>query len=136
MIDSIITKALIEAADLAKAKAYAPYSNFPVGAAILDNNQNIHSGCNVENSSYPLGCCAEQSAISNMILNDGHIIKTIVVSSNGKEVCSPCGGCRQKINEFADKETKILLCLNGEIVRSYSIEQLLPDAFDHISLNL
>jgi len=132
--DSI--KALIKAADLAKTKAYAPYSNFPVGAAILDNNQNIHSGCNVENSSYPLGCCAEQSAISNMILNDGHIIKTIVISSNSKEACSPCGACRQKINEFANKSTTILLCQNGEIVKSYSIEKLLPDAFNHTNLDL
>ena len=68
---------LIDAAKQARSRAYAPYSQFKVGAALMDENGNIHQGCNVENASYPIGCCAEQSAVSQMILSGGSHIQTI-----------------------------------------------------------
>jgi len=100
-------KELLKAAIRAQNKAYAPYSCFHVGAAILDENDNIHSGSNVENSSYPLGVCAEQSAISAMIQGDGTRIKKILIVNSGDRTTSPCGGCRQRIHELATNETAV-----------------------------
>ena len=121
---------LLEAALQAKSKAYAPYSCFHVGAAILDENDNIHNGSNVENSAYPLGVCAEQSAISAMIQGDGSRICKILIVNSGDKTSSPCGGCRQRILEFATEETEILLCADGRIAQRLSIADLLPFSFN------
>jgi len=109
--------------------AYAPYSKFSVGAALIDENEHIHSGCNVENSAYPEGVCAEASAISAMILTGGRKIKQILLVSSGQHQVAPCGGCRQKIKEFADENTKIVIYHNDSIT-TYSIAELLPHSFD------
>ena len=77
-------------------KAYAPYSKFKVGAAIYDENGNYHVGCNVENAAYPIGNCAEASAISAMIASNGNKIIAISVTGYGDLLCTPCGGCRQR----------------------------------------
>lgn len=122
------TKELIEAANQAMQMAYAPYSNFQVGASILDENGKIHAGCNVENSAYPLGVCAEGSAISNMILNNGKSIDTILVVSSGNKMVTPCGGCRQKIREFATANTRILIH-HQDNVTEFSVADLLPHSF-------
>jgi cytidine deaminase len=119
---------LIDTARQSMAKAYAPYSNFMVGASILDENGQIHAGCNVENSAYPLGVCAEGSAISNMILNGGTQIDKILIVSSGDKMVTPCGGCRQKIREFATPQTRILIHHKGEVTE-FSVADLLPHSF-------
>jgi cytidine deaminase len=125
---------LIQQALKAMDKAYAPYSNFNVGATILDENNQIHAGCNVENSAYPLGVCAEGSAISNMVLSGAEKIKKILIVSSGDMMVTPCGGCRQKIKEFGDEDTEIQIYHNDKIT-SFSIEDLLPHSFCKKHLN-
>jgi len=119
---------LIKHAQEAMEKAYAPYSNFSVGAAILDEHNTIHAGCNVENAAYPLGVCAEGSAISNMVLSGGTIIKKILLVSTGEKLVTPCGGCRQKIKEFSNDDTQIIV-LHNQKTTTFSIEELLPESF-------
>ena len=123
------TDDLIAAATTIRARAYAPYSTHAVGAAILDENGSVHSGVNVENAAYPEGVCAEASAISAMIAAGGRQIVAIAVAGPGPELCTPCGGCRQKIREFAKPDTPVLICdVNGEQAR-FTLDQLLPSSF-------
>lgn len=130
---TIINK-LIEQASNAMNKAYAPYSKFHVGAVILDENEHFHAGCNVENAAYPLGVCAEGSAISNMILSGGKTIKKIVIVSSGGQLVTPCGGCRQKIKEFSDDHTEIII-YHGNSTTTFSMDDLLPHSFSKKFLN-
>ena len=85
---------MIAAAESARARAYAPYSGFAVGAALLDDEGRIHAGCNVENAAYPQGQCAEASAIGQMVLGGGRRLRAVVVVGDAAEPVSPCGGCR------------------------------------------
>lgn len=119
---------LIEAAQAAQQQAYAPYSGFAVGAAIEDENGRVHRGANVENAAYPLGHCAESNAIGAMVVAGGRRIRRIVILG-GEAACPPCGGCRQRIREFADSDTEILLVAGDGGVSAYRIEDLLPDSF-------
>ncbi len=128
MIIKNTEKQLIESAKKAKNKAYAPYSKFSVGAAIIDERGDIHHGCNVENAAYPLGVCAEASAISHMVLSGSRLIKKIMLVSSGEQMVTPCGGCRQKIKEFSDKNTLIQVYHNNTIT-NFSMEDLLPHSF-------
>ncbi len=91
---------LIEAARQARRQAYAPYSHFLVGAAVLDEHGRIHAGCNVENAAYPQGVCAEAGALSAMVLAGGRRLQAVLVMGQGKLLVTPCGGCRQKLREF------------------------------------
>ncbi|MCX7543926.1 cytidine deaminase [Marinicella gelatinilytica] len=127
-------KRLIDTAKKAMEKAYAPYSNFQVGAAILDNNGQLHAGCNVENSAYPIGCCAEQAAVTAMILGGGQAIQDIVVIAKKHNPCPPCGACRQVIAEHSDHNTKIHLLTQGDGLTTFQVSELLPQAFspDHL----
>lgn len=111
--------------------AYAPYSKHPVGSAIIADDGNIYAGCNVENAAYPLGQCAESNAIGNMILNGGRSIVHIVIVGPGVEACTPCGGCRQKIREFAGKKgAPVTVCdRNGAVLLETDSATLLPHAF-------
>ena len=120
---------LIEKAIKIMETAYVPYSNFHVGAAILDNENNIYSGSNVENAAYPVGNCAEASAISVMIASGGKHIKAIAVAGEGKLLCTPCGGCRQRIREFAKLDTPILICGKEGLRKTFTLKQLLPESF-------
>lgn len=124
-------QALVEAAKSVRIKAYAPFSNFLVGAAVLDENGEMHTGCNVENSAYPEGLCAEANAIGAMITAGGKRIAAIaaVGGKDGLEFCTPCGGCRQKISEFADENTRIILVGTDNDILIYSTEELLPNSF-------
>ena len=99
--------ALFEAAKAAQAHAYAPYSHFKVGAAIRTPDGAMFSGCNVENAAYPQGACAEAGAIGAMALAGRRRIAEILVVGDGEGLCTPCGGCRQRIREFADAATPI-----------------------------
>jgi cytidine deaminase len=121
---------LIAAAKSARLKAYAPYSKFLVGAAVRDERGNIHGGCNIENAAYPQGWCAETSAIAAMIMSGGHAIAEMAVIGTGDLLCTPCGGCRQKIREFAKGNVKIHMCgQDGKVKQTFTLDELLPASF-------
>jgi cytidine deaminase len=120
---------LIAAAQTAMEKAYAPYSSFPVGAAVRGANGRVYAGCNVENASYPQGCCAEAGAISAMVLDGERRIESVAVVGRGEELVTPCGGCRQRIREFAAPDTPILICAPDGLRRRFTLAELLPHSF-------
>jgi len=122
---------LIEAAKNVRQNAYAPYSSYFVGAAIVDDRGDIHTGCNVENSAYPEGNCAEANAIGAMVAAGGKRISVIAAVGGGDdlEFCTPCGGCRQSILEFSDENTRIILINEEGEIQKYSVDELLPLAF-------
>ena len=123
------TKKLLEAAAAVQRRAHAPYSKFPVGAAVLDDQGNVHVGCNVENASYPQGTCAETSAIAAMVAAGGKRIRAILVTGDGEGLCTPCGACRQRISEHADDETPVLVAQGDRVRATFTLEQLLPHSF-------
>lgn len=126
---SDIDKLLFEAAERVRANAYVPYSKFPVGAALLADDGNIYAGCNVENAAYPLGNCAEASAIAGMIGAGAKRIKRIYITGPGPKPVTPCGGCRQRIREFADLDVVVVSHgVEGEPLYS-TVEGLLPHSF-------
>ena len=100
---------LFAAAQKAFGKAYAPYSKFCVGAAILGDDGKIYNGCNVENVSYPCGTCAEAGAIAAMIAGGSKSISEILILADSRELIKPCGACLQRIAEFAENDTLIHL---------------------------
>ena len=122
-------KRLIELSYEMMLNAYAPYSNFSVGAAILSENDKLFGGCNVENAAYPEGTCAEAGAISAMIAGGCKTIKEIYIVSKSENIVSPCGGCRQKIREFSSDQTKIFLCNIKWEYKLFSLNELLPFSF-------
>lgn len=129
---SVIDEAgLFAAASAVRERAHAPYSRFLVGAAIEDEEGRLHIGCNVENAAFPLGSCAEAGAIAAMIAAGGGRIRHILVVGGREEleVCAPCGGCRQRIAEFADAGTIILLADGKGPARRFSMAELLPYGF-------
>jgi len=119
----------IAATKEAMSKAYVPYSNYPVGALIVTDNGNTYSGCNVENASYPLGNCAEASAIASMVIGGEKKIKTIYVMTKNDEGGIPCGGCRQRIREFSDENTQIMMCSPDGVQHRINLSELLPNSF-------
>jgi cytidine deaminase len=119
----------IAATKEAMSKAYVPYSNYPVGALIVTDNGNTYSGCNVENASYPLGNCAEASAIASMVIGGEKKIKTIYVMTKNDEGGIPCGGCRQRIREFSDENTQIIMCSPDGVQQRINLSELLPNSF-------
>ena len=124
-------KTLINAAKEVRLHAHAPYSGYQVGAALLDDAGQVHSGCNVENAAFPEGVCAEANAIGAMIASGGKTIVSIaaVGGKDDIEACTPCGGCRQKIVEFAGENTRVLLIGDDGGIESYSMDDLLPSSF-------
>jgi cytidine deaminase len=124
-----IDKALFEAAEAVRARAYAPYSKFQVGAAILADDGKIYAGCNVENAAYPVGNCAEPSAIAAMLAGGGKRIRRVYVTGPGTEPVTPCGGCRQRIREFADPDVEIISHGVDGSPLVQTLEQLLPHSF-------
>ena len=119
----------IEATREAMSKAYVPYSNYPVGVLIVTDNGNTYTGCNVENASYPLGNCAEASAIASMIMGGEKKIKHIYVMTKNDEGGIPCGGCRQRIREFSDSNTEVFMCSKDGVQGRVNISELLPNSF-------
>ncbi len=113
----------------ARNHAHVPYSKFKVGAAIEADDGNIYGGCNVENISYPCGTCAEAGAIAAMVCGGGKKIKNILITTDGNPLITPCGACLQRILEFSDSETRILLADDKDIRKILSIQELLPNAF-------
>ena len=120
---------LADAAVAIRRKAYAPYSNFKVGAAVRTLDGSIYVGCNVENAAYQ-GTCAESGAIAAMIAGGGKRILEVVVSGAGKMPCTPCGGCRQRIREFAKLDIPIrVVNERGKRMGTWSLGELLPASF-------
>ena len=126
-----LRRELLAAAREAQASAYAPYSNFAVGAAVLLSDGAIYRGCNVENASFGLTVCAERVALFNAI-SDGRIdIAAIAVVTSAPKICKPCGGCRQVIAEFSQADNPIVILsasVSGE-TQTDRITDLLPDTF-------
>ncbi len=121
--------ALFDAARAAQRHAYAPYSRFNVGAALRTPSGAIFAGCNVENAAYPEGACAEAGAISAMALAGERQIEEILVIGDGEGLCTPCGGCRQRIREFADASTRVHIAGAEGVRASFTLEELLPHSF-------
>ncbi len=117
---------LIEKAREARMRAYAPYSNYSVGAALLTTDGKVFTGCNVENAVYPLGLCAERVAIFKAV-SEGHrdFLAIAIVTKNGG---SPCGSCRQVMHEFAP-EMRVIIADETGHVRETTVAELLPDSF-------
>ena len=120
---------LFEAARAALAFAHAPYSKFPVGAAIRAEDGKIYAGANIENLSFPQGWCAEPTAISHMIMAGNKKIVEMAVIAEKLPLCPPCGGCRQKIAEFATARTPIYLCDEAGVKKTMTMDELLPHSF-------
>jgi cytidine deaminase len=120
---------LFEAAAAAQKLAYAPYSRFPVGAALVTPSGAIYRGCNVENAAYPAGACAEAGAISAMIAGGERAIQAILIIGDGDQLVTPCGSCRQRIREFANAETPIHIAGPEGLRASFTLDGLLPHSF-------
>ena len=121
---------LIDNARAVRENAYAPYSKFNVGAAIRSASGTIYTGCNVENVAYPEGTCAEAGAIAAMIAGGDTRIAEVAVIADSPKPVSPCGGCRQKIAEFADGDVAVTLATMDGIVQQTTVADLLPGRFD------
>ena len=126
--------ALFAAAVKAMGQAHAPYSKFPVGAAVLDAQGRIHAGCNVENAAYPQGVCAEAGALSAMVLAGGAQVHAVLVVGQGGALVTPCGGCRQKLREFAADDCPVWAVDLSAVRGHYTLGGLLPHGFgpDHL----
>ena len=123
---------LLKIAAQAKERAYAPYSKFLVGAALLGKSGTVYEGCNVENASYGLTNCAERVAIGVAISSGEREFEAIAISAKGGG--SPCGACRQVLNEFTPKMRVLMGDEEGNLVRERSLDQLLPESFGPDSL--
>lgn len=118
-----------DAALEARARAHSPYSRYAVGAALRTSSGAVFTGCNVENSAYPLGTCAEAGAIAAMVLGGERVIVEVVVVTGGDAPGTPCGGCRQRLREFAGPDVVIhSSTVDGVTLRS-TMAELLPDSF-------
>jgi len=109
--------------------SYSPYSEYRVGACIKGADDELYCGTNVENCSYGLCICAEASAITAMVSGGCREIKAILVIASGEKLCTPCGACRQRIAEFAGKETAVHLANHAGIQKTLNLSELLPMAF-------
>ena len=121
------TRSLIEMADAARAHAYAPYSNYPVGAALRTKSGRTFTGANIENAAYPTGICAERVAVFKAVSEGEREFEAIaVVTGNGG---SPCGSCRQVLAEFGLDTVVLIADGSGKIVKTMTVRDLLPEAF-------
>ena len=124
---------LRERALAAKERAYAPYSNFRVGAALLGTDGGITEGCNVENASYPAGFCAERAAVAAAVSKGSRTFEMIVIATDAEEPTTPCGICRQVLVEFSPHMQVVSVTRGGREGR-WSLDDLLPEAFTPQSL--
>ena len=119
----------------AMTRAYAPYSRFSVGAVVRGASGALYAGCNVENVAFPQGSCAEASAISALIMAGERRIIEVLVMGKGPALVSPCGGCRQRLREFALDVTPVYLCDPDGLRRTVSLGELLPLSFGPVNLS-
>ncbi len=127
-------QALLRAADAAMGHAYVPYSRFPVGAALRGASGAIYAAANVENAAYPQGQCAEASAIGAMVAAGETAITAVAVVARNVEHCPPCGGCRQRLSEFAAADTPVHLGRPGATPQTVTVGELLPGSFGRAEL--
>ena len=120
---------MIELARQSLQRAYTPYSHFPVAAVVRGQSGRLYAGCNVENAAYPLGCCAETAAIAAMVMAGETRLIEVMVLGPGERLITPCGGCRQRLWEFAAADTPVHLCGPEGIRRTVTLGDLLPLAF-------
>jgi cytidine deaminase len=120
---------LVDAARAACSHAYAPYSNFKVGAALLDEHGRVHAGCNVENAAYPQGLCAEAAALAHLVLAGSKRIMAAVVMGDAPHAVTPCGGCRQKLREFAADDCPVWSADLHAVTARHTLGELLPASF-------
>ena len=125
---------LFAAAAAIQPRAYAPYSRFRVGSALLADDGAVYAGCNVENAAYPVGTCAEAGAVAAMIAGGGQAIRAILVFGEGPELVTPCGACRQRIREFATPETPVAIAGPEGIRARFTLAELLPASFGPANL--
>jgi cytidine deaminase len=126
---------LLQAARDARTKAYAPYSRFHVGAAVLTDDGQVYGGCNMENAAYPESICAEGVALGAMVLGGGRRVRRVAISAGPEgqvHPTLPCGGCRQKILEFSGPDTAVVI---DGAERTYTLAELLPAAFGKADLD-
>ncbi len=129
IIDTQPETLLIRQLKQAMNRAYAPYSHYAVGALVVTEDGHHFVGCNVENASYPEGHCAETAAIASMVVAGYQRIACIYIMSQDKNGALPCGGCRQRIREFADQQTPVILCSPTGVQKRLLMQDLLPHAF-------
>jgi cytidine deaminase len=129
---------LLQAARTVRGHAYAPYSGFAVGAAVIDEHGRIHAGANVENAAYPQGLCAEAAALAHLVAAGARRVQAVVVVGQADAPVTPCGGCRQKLREFADDDTPVWVAdaRPARPVHRYTLGQLLPASFGPAHLPL
>jgi len=120
---------MLVAANAARANAHAPYSNFAVGACLRGRSGRLYAGCNVENAAYPQGQCAEATAIGAMVAAGEKAIAEILVVHDGPLLAGPCGGCRQRLREFAGLDAPVYLCRPDRLERTLTLGELLPLSF-------
>jgi cytidine deaminase len=152
-LPATVEERMLQAARAVRARAHAPYSKFHVGAALLDEHGQVHVGCNVENAAYPQGVCAEAGAISALVAAGGRRVEAVVVvgevprphtdAGNGdgdgggqstavpipSTPVTPCGGCRQKLREFAGALTPIIMADGTTVLLRSTLDELLPHSF-------
>ena len=133
--DNETMQRLVMAARAARDHAYAPYSQFAVGAALLDEQGRVHAGCNVENAAYPQGMCAEAAALAHLVLAGGQRIMAALVVGEAPQPLTPCGGCRQKLREFAADDAPVWSADGHGFTARHTLGELLPASFgpDHLS---
>jgi cytidine deaminase len=120
---------LFLAARDAMAKCYAPYSKFPVGAALRTSDGRVYAGANIEVASYPEGWCAETTMLGHYIMDGGGEIAEIAVVAERMDRITPCGGCRQRLAEFSKPDTKLYLCDATGVVETVTMGAMLPYGF-------
>ena len=130
-----ITRALFDAALDVQEHAHAPYSNYHVGCSVLTSSGQIYVGANVENAAYPQGLCAEATALAVMASHGERQAQVVLTVCDSEGLATSCGGCRQKIREFATSETIIHACSRNGLWATYTMDGLLPDSFgpEHLS---
>ena len=120
---------LLAAARAVRERAHAPYSKFKVGAALLDEQGRVHAGCNVENAAYPQGLCAEAGALAALVAAGGTRIAAAAGVGAGSRLTTPCGGCRQKLREFAADATPVVVADLSSVRARFTLGDLLPASF-------
>jgi len=128
-ISAELQQCLLEASLAARTHSHSPYSRYAVGAAILDEQGRIHVGANIENAAYPQGWCAEATALGAMMMAGGRQARAVLVSGPGPDIITPCGGCRQKLREFAQPDLLIIAADPGGIRQHWTLAELLPFSF-------
>lgn len=122
-------QAMFERARAAMARAHAPYSGFSVGAVVKGANGRLYAGCNIENAAYPEGWCAETTAIAHMVMDGETRIAEVLVMGRGEAPVTPCGGCRQRLREFAADDVEIHICSPEGLRDTVTLGALLPLSF-------